>query len=111
MELEILNDRRFARSWLRSRLACKADSPRKLLAGLRNRGISREDAERALKEALGHGDEAALLERYMEKHRLFPPEEETRDDRWPVSLRFLLKREGFSQRAIDTLEENTLQPV
>jgi regulatory protein len=107
VELDILNDRRFARSWLRSRLACKTDSPRKLQAGLRSRGIDRGDAGRVLQEALGPEDEAALLKRYMTKHRLFPPEEETRGGRWPVSLRFLLKREGFSQRAIDTLEENT----
>jgi regulatory protein len=107
MELDILDDRRFARYWLRSRLACKTDGPRKLLAGLRGRGIGRDDAERVLKEILGPEDEAALLKRYMTKHRLFPPGEDT-EAPWPPSLRFLLKREGFSQKAIDTLKENTI---
>jgi regulatory protein len=106
MELDILDDRRFARHWLRSRLACKTDSPRKLLAGLRGRGIGREDAARALREALGTGDEAELLKRYMTKHRLFPPEGEDGDSRWSLSLLFLLKREGFSREAIDILKEN-----
>jgi regulatory protein len=105
-ELDILDDRRFARSWLRSRLACKADSPRKLLAGLRGRGIGRDDAARALKEALGTEDEAALLKRYLAKRRLLPEGENT--DPWPASLPFLLKREGFSRKAIDTLKENTI---
>jgi regulatory protein len=104
-ELDILDDRRFARYWLRSRLACKTDSPRKLLAGLRGRGIGRDDAAWVLQEALGPEDEAALLKRYMTKHRLFPREET--DTPWPASLRFLLKREGFSQEAINTLNENT----
>jgi regulatory protein len=101
MEMDILDDRRFARYWLRSRLACKTDSPRKLLAGLRGRGIGRDDATRALKEALGPDDEAALLERYMAKYRLLP------HTPWPVSLQFRLKREGFSQKTINTLKENT----
>jgi regulatory protein len=108
MELDILDDRRFARYWLRSRLACKVDSPRKLLAGLRGRGIGRNDAAQALKEALGPEDEAALLKRYMTKHRLFPREGENRDSRWPPSLLFLLKREGFSQKAIDILKEDAV---
>jgi regulatory protein len=100
-EMDILDDRRFARSWLRSRLACRTDSPRKLLAGLRGRGIGRDDAARALKEALGPDDEAALLKRYLAKHRLLPREEENTDAPWPVSLRFHLKREGFSPATIE----------
>jgi regulatory protein len=106
LELDILNDRRFARYWLRSRLGFKADSPRKLLAGLRGRGIGRADAERSLREALGPEDEAALLKRYLAKHRLFPQEGENTDTRWPVSLLFLLKREGFAQKVINTLKES-----
>jgi regulatory protein len=107
-ELDILDDRRFARYWLRFRLACKTDSPRKLLSGLRSRGIGRDDAARALKEALDTEDEAALLKRYMTKHRLSPPEGGNTDTRWPVSLLFLLKREGFSQAAINNLKESAI---
>jgi regulatory protein len=105
-ELGVLDDRRFARYWLHSRLACKTDSPRKLLAGLRSRGIGREDAGRVLQEALGPGDEAALLKRYMVKHRLFPPEKENTDAPWPLSLRSLLRWEGFSQEAVNILKED-----
>jgi regulatory protein len=110
-KLDILDDLRFARYWLRSRLTCKTDSPRKLLAGLRSRGIGRDDAARALKEALGTEDEAGLLERYMLKHRLFPREGENTDARWSIPLLFLLKREGFSQKAINTLKEELFPGV
>jgi regulatory protein len=107
VELEILDDRRFARYWLRFRLAHKADSPRKLLAGLRGRGIGRDDAAQALKEAMGPEDEAALLKRYLAKHRLRPLEGDADTPR-PPSLLFLLKREGFSQKTLNILKEDPL---
>ncbi|MDR0450543.1 MAG: RecX family transcriptional regulator [Treponema sp.] len=108
-DLGILDDRRFARYWLRSRLALKPDSPRKLLAGLRGRGIGRDDAARALKEALGPEDELGLLKRYLVKHRVFPGEGADGGGPWPLSLLFQLKREGFSSESIHTLKETPIR--
>jgi regulatory protein len=97
-DMGILDDRRFAGYWLRSRLATRAGTPRRLLAGLCSRGIDRDDAVKALREALNLENETALLKRYVEKHRLIPVE----------SLRFLFKREGFSYEAIKYFRENSL---
>ncbi|MDR1445483.1 MAG: recombination regulator RecX, partial [Treponema sp.] len=48
LEQNIVDDRRYALRWLASRLARSPECPRKLLAALLNRGIGREDAEKAL---------------------------------------------------------------
>jgi regulatory protein len=108
-DLGILDDRRFAGYWLRSRLATRVDTPRRLLAGLCGRGIDRDDAEQALRETLNLETEAALLKRYVEKHRLFSIGDEERVDAHQLaSLRFLLKREGFSYEAIKYFQEDSL---
>ncbi|MDR0624099.1 MAG: recombination regulator RecX, partial [Treponema sp.] len=80
-ELGILNDRRFAGLWLRSRLARRAESPRKLLAGLRSRGIDREDAEGALKSLLDFQYESALLRGYIEQNHRAPLPDNSAADR------------------------------
>jgi regulatory protein len=94
--LEIVDNRRFACLWLHVRLARRAESPRRLLAGLRGRGISREDAEAALKSALNTRSESALLRAYIEKNRLIPETEDSGN----LSLKYRLKSEGFSTSAV-----------
>jgi regulatory protein len=94
--LEIVDDRRFACLWLHSRLSRRAESPRRLLAGLRGRGIGREDADAALKSALNFRSESALLRNYIEKNRLTPETGEAGS----LSLKYRLKGEGFSVRAV-----------
>ncbi|GHV87545.1 hypothetical protein AGMMS50255_8410 [Spirochaetia bacterium] len=92
-ELEIVDDRRFARLWLQSRLNRRTDSPRKLLIGLHSRGIDRDTAGQALKSALHFEAEKALLGRYIEKNRLLGEDPTAAD---LSSLKFKLKQEGFS---------------
>ena len=62
-----LDDYRYATAWLRSRLIHQSEGRRKLLAGLFSRGISSEDAERALNEFFQDTDERVLCERATEK--------------------------------------------
>jgi regulatory protein len=92
--LDLVDDRRFAGRWLQSRLARQREPPRRLLAGLRNRGIGREDAEEALKAALNFQAEATLLRGYIEKLRLSPAADGIR------SLKYRLRGEGFSAPVI-----------
>jgi regulatory protein len=127
-ELEIVDDSRFARLWVQSRLNRRTDTPRKLLAGLCSRGIDRDVAEKALKTGLHFEAEKTLLYHYIEKNRLFEPQPESSpEDRaentlpggqkckgngWQcsadlVSLKFKLKSEGFSPAVIQYFwEEN-----
>jgi regulatory protein len=64
-ELDILNDRRYAQAWARSRLARSVCGPRRLFQALCGRGIDRDDAREALKSVLDAGGEAALLRRFI----------------------------------------------
>jgi regulatory protein len=95
-DLGIVDDQRFAGLWIQSRLSRRAESPRRLLAALRNRGISQDAAETALKSLLNFPNESALLRAYIEKHRLSPAEEQPGDR----SLKYRLKSEGFSSAVI-----------
>jgi regulatory protein len=92
--LNIINDRRFAALWLQSRLTRRMESPRRLLAGLRSRGICREDAEGALKSVLNFQTESALLRGYIEKFRPAPGKSGA------ISLKYHLKGQGFSTEVI-----------
>jgi regulatory protein len=98
-ELGLINDRRYAGLWLKSRINRGRKGPRALLAALQNRGIDRDDAEAALREALSPESEAALLRRLVEKagRRVSgaPPARGGRGDQ-----RYFLKNEGFSAAAI-----------
>ena len=89
-ELELLNDRRFARLWLDYRLRLTR-SPRRLISALCGRGIDRDDAEDALKSALDEETELALLSRFVKKYRRKAE---------GGSIKYLLKNEGFSRQAI-----------
>jgi regulatory protein len=100
-ELELLDDRRFVRLWLESRLYRRADSPRRLLSSLNARGIDRDDAQSGLKAALDAETEYRLLERYVKKLEKLKSFRKAPDKTGPVhSLKFTLKGEGFSPQAI-----------
>jgi len=105
-DLGLLDDCRYARLWLESRISRQASSPARLLAGLRARGVDRDDAKQALGEALDDEAEQRLLERFMQKQqrkrkgsRGLQPEEDS--DFARRSLKYLLKSEGFSPLAIE----------
>jgi len=93
--LQLLDDARFARLWLESRLRLPR-SPRRLLTALCSRGIPRDDAESAIKNVLDDDTEYALLQRFARKLARRKKHDEN-DSR---SLKYLLKNEGFSHTAI-----------
>jgi regulatory protein len=99
-ELGVVDDRRFASLWVQARLARRGESPRRLLTGLRGRGIGRDDAEAAVKPALDFQNESALLGKYIEKFHLVPDAEDGGQ-----SLKRRLKSEGFSSGAIQACWE------
>jgi regulatory protein len=91
-ELGILDDRRFAERWIRSRLHRGADSPLTLINGLCRRGIDRNVAREARTTALDFDQETELLGKFIAKKR---PAPEAR------FLKALLKREGFSPPVVE----------
>ena len=98
--LGVVDDRRFACLWVQARLARRVESPRRLLAALRGRGIGRDDAERAVTSALDFQNELALLRGYVEKFHLVPGAEGGGQ-----SLKGRLKSEGFSSGVIQACWE------
>ena len=98
----LIDDNRFARFWLQSRLHFTR-SPRQLFSSLCARGIDRDDAEAALKTVLNEETEAALLKKFVKK-RLKKLKSGGGDV--TRSLKFMLKNEGFSPQAI----QNFLSP-
>ena len=119
-ELELLDDRRYARLWLESRINRQASSPWRLLTALRSRGIDRNDADSALKEVLGDEAEFQLLLRYAEKLNRKHERIRTRDHTAKTgeqesaaagrrcdtqALKYQLKSEGFSTSAIQRFFE------
>jgi len=98
-KMSLLDDRRYARLWLESRISRQVSSPRRLLAALCSRGIARDDAEAALKETLDDETERQLLERYVQKHE--GAHSEGTNSASLRSLRYTLKSEGFSSMAIE----------
>ncbi|MDR2135125.1 MAG: recombination regulator RecX [Treponema sp.] len=98
-QLGVLDDSRYARMWLQSRMGRGADGPRRLLAALRRRGISRQDAEAALRDILSPAAERALLGSYLKKNRL--PES------GGTEIARILKREGFSPDLVRDYRENS----
>jgi regulatory protein len=97
VELELVDDSRFARLWLEAALRL-ARSPRRLLASLCGRGIDHDDAQAALKAVLDAETEWTLLVRFTEKLKR-SRKGAGQDD--PRSLKYLLKNEGFSGPAIE----------
>jgi regulatory protein len=96
-ELGIVDDSRYARLWLQSRLAYKSEGPRRLLAALRRRGISRREAEETLRSVLSPAAERALLEKFLKKKRLSGGEPDIGNT---------LRGEGFSPSLIREYRES-----
>ena len=92
-KLDLLNDSRYARLWLQSRLRRFGQSPRRLLSSLCARGIQLDDARSALKEVLDNDAELAMLEKFAEKYAQ------------KNGLKFILKNEGFSTAVINRFLE------
>ena len=90
--LNLINDSRYANLWLQSRLHLTR-SPRRLLAGLCGRGISRREAETALKNVLNDETEFSLLVRFADKYK--------RKIKDKKELKYFLKSESFSAQAIE----------
>ena len=100
LDQNLLDDTRYAESWIRSRLAVKkALSPQWLLSALGKRGIGRESSLKALDKVLDPQTEHDLLIRYLEKVRLS-------QEKMAFSPRAQLKREGFSSAALDMYFDN-----
>jgi SOS response regulatory protein OraA/RecX len=106
-ELELVDDCRFARLWLETRLQ-RAGSPRRLRAGLHARGIDRNDAAAALQAILDTETDSILLDRFVRKQRRLRRGRGVADQAGgdPFrSLKFALKNEGFSTAAIQRFLE------
>jgi len=95
-ELGLIDDGRFSRLWLESRLRLPR-SPLRLLAGLCSRGIDRDDAEAALKDVLNEDTEYALLLRFVRKKQRKIEKQ---------NLKYLLRNEGFSSAVINRYFED-----
>jgi regulatory protein len=101
--LKIVDDRRFARRWIQSRLYRGADSPLRLIAGLCRQGINRSTAQSACKLILDFEQETALLQKFITKRYPAagnsacgnPPDQQAR------FFRGQLKREGFSAQVLE----------
>ena len=102
-EMGLLNDTRYTRLWLESRISRQVSSPRRLLAALCARGIDRDDAESVLKKILDDEAELQLLERYVHKQRRLR-KINGEDVASLRALKYLLKNEGFSSAAIQQWE-------
>jgi regulatory protein len=97
-EQNIVNDERYARMWVESRLRVrmrrKAESPRLLRERLKAKGISQETAVSAIEAALDGETELSLLQTYLEQSA--PAPRPSKDS---------LRREGFSLESIEELQE------
>jgi len=91
----LLDDRRYAEFWLRSRLAYgNTNSPRWMRVSLGKRGIDRSSSIKALQEVLDPETEYALLLKFIEKNK-------ATELKRAVPLRVRLKYEGFSSVVLD----------
>ena len=94
LDLNLIDDRRFTRLWLESRLRL-VRSPKNLLISLCRRGIEQNEAEAAIKEVFNEEVEAKMLCRFVKKYaKKVNRCEDTR------TLKYFLKSEGFSSQAI-----------
>jgi SOS response regulatory protein OraA/RecX len=105
LELKLVDDSRFSRLWLESRLRL-ARSPRRLLVSLCGRGIDRDDAEAAIKTVLDEETEFTILTRFVKRYSRKSGRKEGKN---AVSLKHLLKNEGFSQQTITRFMEGETQ--
>jgi len=98
IELKLIDDSRFARLWLESRIRLTR-SPRQLLSSLCARGIDQDDAKAAVSSVLDEEGEASLIARFVKKHARKAGRKNSGEDS-ARSLKYLLKNEGFSIAAI-----------
>ena len=96
VDQDLVNDRRYAERWLRSRLTRKTGrirGPRHLSAALGNRSIDRRAIKEALDNVLDDETEYELLQRFLAKNRTNSISQ--------AYLRSYLRYEGFSSPAIN----------
>jgi len=98
LEIKLLDDSRFARFWLQSRLHFTR-SPRQLFSSLCAKGIDRDEAQTALNLILNEETETALLKKYVKKHS---KKMNSKKGNVTQSIKHLLKKEGFSHQAIQS---------
>jgi regulatory protein len=98
-ETGLLDDRRYGRLWLESRIIRQTTSPRRLFAALCAR-IDRHDAEAVMKETIDDETERELLTRYVQKLERKQKTGNTHP------LRYTLKSEGFSSLAVHRFFED-----
>jgi regulatory protein len=109
-ELKAVDDSRYAKLWLGSKIRSKRTSPMRLLKALRAKGIEHGEAEAALKECMDEEAEIMLLGSFIKS---YSKKIKSKIDKGAASLRYLLKTEGFSPQAIShfvTGEKNSLSP-
>ena len=105
-ETGLLDDCRYARLWLESRISCQASSPLRLLVSLRTRGINCHDAESALKETLDDEAELQLLHRFVQKYKRKHAQKGDDESDSGQTLKYFLRSEGFSSQAIQGYFDN-----
>ncbi|MDR0663093.1 MAG: recombination regulator RecX [Spirochaetaceae bacterium] len=98
-ETGMLDDMRYSRLWLESRIKRKAASPRELIYALCGKGINRSTAAAALKDALTGGEEISacemsLLKRFSEKNGYD-------GESYDGGLRQKFRHEGFSADVLE----------
>jgi len=94
-ELKLIDDSRFARLWLESRMRLTR-TPRRLLVSLCARGIEHDEAQNAISEVFDEEAELALIARFVKKHA----RKANKSEDSARSLKYLLKSEGFSVSAV-----------
>ena len=100
-EKDLLNDSRFAKFWLQSKIRF-ARSPRRLLVSLNAKGIYQDVAQSALTAVLNEENaEITLIQRYVKKYTRKTAKSEN-PERF---LKYMLKGEGFSASAIEQFLE------
>jgi len=95
LERNLLNDERFAKLWVHSRLSYgKAQSPLWLRVSLGKKGIDRNVSNKAVESLLDPDTEYALLLKYLEKAGISDAKNQS-------YLKTQLKSEGFSYEVLD----------
>jgi len=105
LELKLVDDSRFSRLWLESRIRF-ARSPRRLLISLCGRGIDRDAADAAIKTVLDEETEFTVLMRFVKRYF---KKSVRKNEKNSVSIKHLLRNEGFSQQAIMRFTESEAQ--
>ncbi|MCL2608402.1 MAG: recombination regulator RecX [Treponema sp.] len=99
-DLGLVDDERYCRFWLEARLAREGMSPARLLAGLYGKGVARGPATSAVEALLDDDAEDLLLANFVRKL------ERRGTSTGDPALKYVLRREGFSGRAIEVFLED-----